>query len=131
MKVESNSSDWQMITESYIPRAFSIWLHICDVSISFRVTNSFAVRRHIMKRFMPYSIFVSIVFILCFCVILSEQKIVRDFAKGVSYANFVRNENQRLNTDLLDSLNVQNFSDCGGKCLIHRNCTFSSLQNSF
>ena len=76
-----------------------------------------------MTRFKRYLIFVSIAFILFFCVALSEQQIVRDFAKGVSYANFVRNENQRLNTDLLDSLNVQNFSDCGGKCLIHRNCT--------
>ena len=61
--------------------------------------------------------------------VLSEQKIVRDFAKGVSYANFVRNENQRLNTDPLDSLNVQNFSDCGGKCLIHRNCSSVNYGN--
>ena len=82
-----------------------------------------------MKRCKPYSIFLNIVSILCFCVALSEQKIVRDFAKGVSYANFVRNENRRLNTDLLDSLNVQNFSDCGGKCLIHRNCSSVNYGN--
>ena len=82
-----------------------------------------------MKRFKPYLIFVSIVFILCFCVALSEQKIVRDFSKGVSYANFVRHENRRLNTDLLDSLNVQTFSDCGGNCLIHRKCTSVNYGN--
>ena len=59
---------------------------------------------------------------LYFCVSLSKQKLVRDLANGISYANFLCSENMRLNTSLLQQLKVQTSSDCCSKCLTHSDC---------
>ena len=54
---------------------------------------------------------------------LSKQKLVRDLANGFSYANFLCNENMRLNTSLiLQQLKVQTSSDCCSNCLTHSDC---------
>ena len=47
---------------------------------------------------------------------------VRDFSNRISHANFLRNENQKLNTAVLETSSVQNHHDCCGKCLININC---------
>ena len=67
-------------------------------------------------------LFLKIFVIFVFFVALSEQQMVRDFSKDVSYANFLRNENQKLNTPALETSSVQNHHDCCGKCLINNNC---------
>ena len=62
-------------------------------------------------------------FLFCyFCVSLSKQKLVRDLANGVSYANFLCSDNLRLNTSILQQLKAQTSSDCCEKCLTHSDC---------
>ena len=53
---------------------------------------------------------------------LTEQKIVRDLVKGISYANFVKQDKSRLDTQLMASLTAQSSTECGGKCLLKENC---------
>ena len=76
-----------------------------------------------MSLLKPFSVFLAIFLIFLFNVALSEQQIVRDSAKGVSYANFVRHKNRRLNTEQLESLTVQQHAECGEKCLLNNKCT--------
>ena len=70
----------------------------------------------------PFSSIVKVLVVCCFTIPLSEQKIVRDFVKGVSYGNFAETDNERLNTSILQSLSVRNLTECEGKCLINGNC---------
>lgn len=70
----------------------------------------------------PFSSIVKILVVCCFTILLSEQKIVRDFVKGVSYGNFAETDNERLNANILQSLRVRNLTECEGKCLINDNC---------
>lgn len=70
----------------------------------------------------PFSSIVKVLVVCCFTIPLSEQKIVRDFVKGVSYGNFAETDNERLNTNILQSLSVRNLTECEGKCLINGNC---------
>lgn len=76
-----------------------------------------------MSLLKPFSVFLASFLIFLFNVALSEQQIVRDSAKGVSYANFVRHKNRRLNTEQLESLTVQQHAGCGLKCLLNNKCT--------
>ena len=53
---------------------------------------------------------------------LTDQQIVRDLANGISYANFVKHDKRRLNTEQLASLAAQSSTECGGKCLLNKAC---------
>ena len=70
----------------------------------------------------PFPSIVKVLVVCCFTIPLSQQKIVRDFVKGVSYGNFAETDNERLNTSILQSLSVRNLTECEGKCLINGNC---------
>ena len=70
----------------------------------------------------PFPSIVKVLVVCCFTIPLSQQKIVRDFVKGVSYGNFAETDNERLNTNILQSLSVRNLTQCEGKCLINGNC---------
>ena len=71
----------------------------------------------------PFPSIFKVLVVCCFTIIpLSQQKIVRDFVKGVSYGNFAETDNERLNTNILQSLSVRNLTECEGMCLINSNC---------
>ena len=70
----------------------------------------------------PFSSIVKVLVVCCFTIPLSQQKIIRDFVKGVSYGSFAETDNERLNTNILQSLSVRNLTECEGKCLINGNC---------
>ncbi|KAL9968727.1 hypothetical protein ACROYT_G020846 [Oculina patagonica] len=53
---------------------------------------------------------------------LTEQQIVRDFANGISYANFVKHDKSRLDTEQLTSVTAKSSTECGGKCLLNNSC---------
>ncbi|KAL9968721.1 hypothetical protein ACROYT_G020840 [Oculina patagonica] len=53
---------------------------------------------------------------------LTEQQIVRDLANGISYANFVKYDKTRLDTEQLASVTAKSSTECGGKCLLNKNC---------
>ena len=71
----------------------------------------------------PFPSIFKVLVVCCFTIIpLSQQKIVRDFVKGVSYGNLAETDNERLNTNILQSLSVRNLTECEGMCLINSNC---------
>ena len=53
---------------------------------------------------------------------LTDQQIVRDLANGISYANFVKHDKRRLNTEQLASFTAQSSTECEGKCLLNKTC---------
>ncbi|KAL9968728.1 hypothetical protein ACROYT_G020847 [Oculina patagonica] len=57
-----------------------------------------------------------------FYAVLTEQQIVRDFANGISYANFVKHDKSRLDTEQLASVTAKSSTECRGKCLLNKNC---------
>ena len=70
----------------------------------------------------PFSIFLVILLTFLLYATLTDQKIVRDLANGISYANFVKHDKRRLNTKQLASLTAQSSSECGKKCLQNKAC---------
>ena len=76
-----------------------------------------------MPSFKPFSVFLQVFVLFVCCVALSQQKIVRDTVKGISYANFVENDNRRLNAVILQpALHVKNLTECQGECLNNNEC---------
>ena len=73
----------------------------------------------VLKSLMP---FLAIHLTFLFFTTLTEQQIVRDFANGLSYANFGKHEKRRLNTGQLENTTAHSFSQCCAKCLPNKSC---------
>ena len=70
----------------------------------------------------PFFVFLIILLHFLLYATLTEQKIVRDLAGGISYVNFVKHDKSRLDTEQLTSQTAHSFIDCGGKCVLNENC---------
>ena len=70
----------------------------------------------------PFPVFAVILLTFLLYATQTDQKIVRDLANGISYANFVEHDKKRLNTEQLASLTAQSSTECGGKCLLNEAC---------
>lgn len=70
----------------------------------------------------PLLAFLTISLTFLFFAGLTEQQIVRDFANGLSYVNFVKREKSRLNAGQLETATAQSSSECCGKCLPNKSC---------
>jgi len=70
----------------------------------------------------PLVAFLAVHLTFLFFATLTEQQIVRDFANGLSYANFGELEKRRLNAGQLENTTAHSFSQCCAKCLPNKNC---------
>ncbi len=68
-------------------------------------------------------LFLLVIFVtFLFYAALTEQQIVRDFANGISYADFVKHDKSRLDTEQLASVTARSSTECGGECLLSETC---------
>ncbi|XP_078372979.1 uncharacterized protein LOC144656606 [Oculina patagonica] len=70
----------------------------------------------------PFPVLVTFLTFLLYAA-LTEQQIVRDFANGISSANFVKHDKSRLDTEKLASVTAKLSTECGGKCLLSETCS--------
>ena len=70
----------------------------------------------------PFAVFLVTVLTFLLYAALTEQQIIRDLARGVSYANFVKNDKSKLDTQHLASLRARTSPECKWKCLLNKNC---------
>ena len=70
----------------------------------------------------PFEVFLVTFLTFLLYAALTEQQIVRDFARGLSYANFVKNDKSKLDTQQLASLRARTSAECKWKCLLNNNC---------
>ena len=70
----------------------------------------------------PFAVLLVTFLTFLFYAAVTDQQIVRDLARGVRYANFVKNDKSKLDTQQLASLRARTSTECKGRCLLNKNC---------
>ena len=101
-----------------------VWACLVNISTIpvLHLISKFPLGSRIMALLKPFGLLLVSFLTILFYGALTEQQIVRDLLKGISYANFVEQDKSRLDTEQLASLPAKSSTECNWKCLLNDNC---------